>query len=138
MGDKLWRGGRLCQRRRVVDRAAMRPDWDYVGKLALRRKVAGDVFVVGGYGADFFAGAFMRIEHDQWSFSFVSLQKKGKSRTFARLCTASPKLSGRLSTHQGVWRALYQTPLRGARGPRARSGLYQCATIIADGGRADG
>lgn len=29
--------------RRAVDRAAMCPDWDYVGKLAFRRQVAGNV-----------------------------------------------------------------------------------------------
>ena len=55
---------RLRPRRRAVDRAAMRPDRDYVWQQALRWKVAGDVFIVGGYGAEFFAGALMRIEHD--------------------------------------------------------------------------
>ena len=37
---------RLCPRRRAVERAPVRPDGDYAGKLALRRKVAGDVCVV--------------------------------------------------------------------------------------------
>ena len=55
---------RLRPRRRAVDRAAMRTNGNCVGKLALCRKVAGDVLVVGGHGAEFFAGAFMRIEHD--------------------------------------------------------------------------
>ena len=63
-GRWLWRGRGLCPRRGSVDCAAMRSDWDYVGKLALRRKVARDVFVVCGYSAELFAGAFMRIEHD--------------------------------------------------------------------------
>ena len=44
---RLSRGRRLCPCRRAVDRAAVRPDWDYVGKLALRRKVAGNIGIVG-------------------------------------------------------------------------------------------
>ena len=90
-------GGRLFPRRRAVDRAAMRPDGDYLWKLALRRKVAGNVLVVCGHGTKLFAGAFMGIENDD-----------DKGRTFARPCTALPRLSGRLATHQGVRRVLYQ------------------------------
>ena len=59
---RLRRGG--GPRRRAVDRAAMCPDWDYVGKLAFRRQVAGNVLVVGGYGAQFFAGTLMWVEDD--------------------------------------------------------------------------
>ena len=58
------RGGRLFPRRRAVDRAAMRPDGNHFGQLAFRRKVAGDVLVVGGHGTKLFAGAFMGIEND--------------------------------------------------------------------------
>lgn len=50
-------------RGRAVDRADMRADRDYVGQLAFRRKVSWDVFVVGGYGAKFFARAFVWIEN---------------------------------------------------------------------------
>ena len=191
--EKPPRGRRLCPRRRTVDRAAVRADGDYLWKLALRRKVAGNVLIVGGHGSEFFAWAFMRIEHDNRLPSmfleimercyeigiardkhdavedlfhvvyehlrcdvhirtflfglphdrsrnlfagfaglyrlnpsmytmvfFIHVTPKGKSRTFARLCTALPKLSGRLSTHQGVRCALYQIPPRGARGSCAK------------------
>ena len=45
-----------------MDRAAMRPDGDYVWKLAHRRKAAGDVCVVRSMIADV-GKSFMRIEH---------------------------------------------------------------------------
>ena len=45
-----------------MDRAAMCPDWDYVGKLALRRKVAGDVCIVRSVIADV-GKSFMRIKN---------------------------------------------------------------------------
>ena len=38
---------RLCPRRRAVDRAAMRSDGNHFRQLALRRKVAWDVRIVG-------------------------------------------------------------------------------------------
>ena len=41
------RGGRLFPRRRAVDRAAMRSDGNNFRQLALRRKVAGDIGIVG-------------------------------------------------------------------------------------------
>ena len=41
------RGRRLCPRRRTVDRAAVRADGDYLWKMALRRKVAGNIGIVG-------------------------------------------------------------------------------------------
>ena len=70
-------GGRLCPRRRAVDRAAMRTNGNCVGKLALCRKVAGDVLVVGGYGTEFFAGAFVRIEYDNgFSCAFLEIVKR--------------------------------------------------------------
>ena len=69
---------RLRPRRRAVDRAAMRTNGNCVGKLALCRKVAGDVLVVGGHGAEFFAGAFMRIEHDDGlPRSLLEIVKRG-------------------------------------------------------------
>ena len=42
---RLRRGG--GPRRRAVDRAAVRSYWNDVGKLALRRNIAGDVCIVG-------------------------------------------------------------------------------------------
>ena len=54
---------RLRPRRRAVDRAAMRPYWDYVGKLALRRKVAGDVCVVCRHSLKMFGDGFSWVEY---------------------------------------------------------------------------
>ena len=49
-----------------------------------------------------FAGLY-RLNPSMYTMVFfIRVTPKGKSRTFARLCTALPKLSGRLSTHQGV------------------------------------
>ncbi len=44
--DEKARVGRLRPRRRAVNRAAVRPDGYHVGKLAFRRKVAGNVLVI--------------------------------------------------------------------------------------------
>ena len=44
--DEKARVGRLRPRRRAVNRAAVRPDGYHVGKLAFRRKVAGNVRIV--------------------------------------------------------------------------------------------
>jgi len=41
------RGGRLLPRLRAVDRATVRPDGNHFGQLALRRKVAGNIGIVG-------------------------------------------------------------------------------------------
>ena len=49
-------------RKGAVDRAAMRPNRDYVGKLALCRKVAGNVCIVRSVIADV-GKSFMRIKH---------------------------------------------------------------------------
>ena len=46
-----------------MDRAAVRPDWDYVGKLALRRKVAGNVRVVGSRSLKMVGHGFAWIEY---------------------------------------------------------------------------
>ena len=63
--------------RRAVDRTSVRTDGDYLWELALCRKVAGDVFVIGGYGTEFFAGAFVRIEHDNgFSCAFLEIVKR--------------------------------------------------------------
>ena len=51
-------------RRRAVSRAPVRSDGNCLQQLASRRKVAGDVLVVSGHGSEFFAWAFMWIEHD--------------------------------------------------------------------------
>ena len=69
--EKPSRGRRLCPRRRTVDRATMRTDWDYLWKLALRRKVAGNVPAIGGVEAEV-RRALAWIEHDCPSFEFVS------------------------------------------------------------------
>ena len=61
--EKPPRGRRLCPRRRAVDRAAVRPDWDYVGKLALRRKIAGDVCVVCRHSLKMFGDGFSWVEY---------------------------------------------------------------------------
>ena len=52
----------LRPRRRTVDRASVRPDGYDVGELALRRKVAGDVRVIGSVIADI-RKAFVRVKH---------------------------------------------------------------------------
>ena len=41
------RGGRLFPRRRAVDRAAMRSDWNHFRQLALRREIAWNIGIVG-------------------------------------------------------------------------------------------
>ena len=62
--DENAKAGWLRPCRRAVNRAAMRPDGYHVGELAFRRKVAGDVLVVGGHSAKFLAGSFVGIEND--------------------------------------------------------------------------
>ena len=115
-----------------MDCAAVRPDWDYVGKLALRRKVAGDVFVVGGYGAELFAGAFMRIEHDDglprsllevqvesvyvYNGLFHSCHSKRQEPDFCPALHRIAEAQRSVSTHQRVQRVLYQIPPHGASG----------------------
>ena len=61
---------RLRPRRRAVDRAAMRTNGNCVGKLALCRKVAGDVLVVGVVDA---SGEVL----DGHDFMFVWTGQKG-------------------------------------------------------------
>lgn len=58
------RRGELRPRRRAVDCATMRSNGNNFRQLALRRKVTGDVLVVRGNCAKFFAWPFVRIEHD--------------------------------------------------------------------------
>ena len=70
-GRRFSHGGRLCPRRRAVDRAAMHPDLYYVGKLALRRKVAGDIPAICGVKTEV-RRTLARIEYDCPSFEFVS------------------------------------------------------------------
>ena len=41
----------------------MHPDWDCVGKLALRRKVAGNVRIEGRHQLEMFGDGHMGIEH---------------------------------------------------------------------------
>ena len=65
------RGGRLFPRRRTVDRAAMRPDGDYLGQLAFRRKVAGNVPALCGVEAEV-CRALARIENDCPPLEFVA------------------------------------------------------------------
>ena len=55
---------RFAPRRRAVDRAAICTNWYYVGELVFCGKVARNVLVVGGDGANFLAWSFVRIEHD--------------------------------------------------------------------------
>ena len=64
---------RFAPRRRAVDRAAICTNWYHVGELVFCGKVARNVLVVGGDGAKFLAGAFMRIEHD-YGFTRVLLE----------------------------------------------------------------
>ena len=89
---------RLRPRRRAVDRAAMRTNGNCVGKLALCRKVAGDVLVVGGHGAEFFAGAFMRIEHDYGFPRALQAAAGGSLRKTRRPATCSAKNGATRST----------------------------------------
>ena len=53
----------------------MRPDWYYVGKLALRRKVAGDIPAICGVKTEV-RRTLARIEYDCPSFEFVSYKIK--------------------------------------------------------------
>ena len=46
-----------------MDRAAVRPDGDYLWKLALRRKVAGDVCVVCRHSLKMFGYGFSWVEY---------------------------------------------------------------------------
>ena len=62
-GRRLRCGRRLCPRRRAVDRATMRTDGDYFWKLALRRKVAGDVCVVCRHSLKMFGDGFSWVEY---------------------------------------------------------------------------
>ena len=55
---------RFVPRRRAVDCAAICAHWYCVGELIFCGKVARNVLVVGGDGAKFLAGSFMRIEHN--------------------------------------------------------------------------
>ena len=63
----------LAPRCRAMDHAAICAHWYDVGELAFCGKVARNVLVVGGDGAKFFAGPFMRIEHD-YGFARVLLE----------------------------------------------------------------
>ena len=54
---------RLCPRRRAVDRAAMRTNGNCVGKLALCRKVAGDVCIVCRRPLKMFGDSFSWVEY---------------------------------------------------------------------------
>ena len=76
--EKPPRGRRLCPRRRTVDRATMRTDWDYLWKLALRLKIAGDVCVVRIMIADV-GKSFMRIEHKYLSAKLVTNNVKRRN-----------------------------------------------------------
>ena len=64
---------RFAPRRRAVDRAAICAHWYYVGELVFCGKVARNVLVVGGDGAKFLTGSFMRIEHN-YGFTRVLLE----------------------------------------------------------------
>ena len=55
----------------AVDRATVRPDGDYVGQLAFRRKVTGDAPAIGGMETEV-SRALAWIEHDCSSLEFVS------------------------------------------------------------------
>ena len=65
------RCGWLFPRRRAVYRAAMRPDGNHFGQLALRRKVAGDVPALCGVEAEV-CRALARIENDCPPLEFVA------------------------------------------------------------------
>ena len=66
---------RLRPRRRAVDRAAMRPDWDYFRQLAFGRKVAGDVPAICGVETKV-CRPLPRIEHDSPPLEFVAHEIK--------------------------------------------------------------
>ena len=60
-----------------MDCAPVSTNGNDVGELALRRKVAWDVFVVGGHRTEFFAGAFVWIEYDDGlSCVFLEVMKR--------------------------------------------------------------
>ena len=66
-------------RRRAVDRAAMRPDRDYVWQLALRRKVAGDVPAICGVEPEV-CRTLARIEHDGLPLEFVPYKVERRNK----------------------------------------------------------
>ena len=61
----------LRPRRRAVDCAAMRSDWNHFRQLALRRKVAGNVPAICGVESKV-CRTLARIEHDNLSLEFVA------------------------------------------------------------------
>ncbi len=63
------RRSRPC--RRAVDRAAMRPDWDYFRQLAFGRKVAGDVPAISGVESEV-CWTLTWIEHDGLPLELMS------------------------------------------------------------------
>ncbi len=63
------RRSRPC--RRAVDRAAMRPDWDYFRQLAFGRKVAGDVPAISGVESEV-CRTLTWIEHDGLPLELMS------------------------------------------------------------------
>jgi len=69
------RSGELRPRRRAVDRAPMRSDWNHFRQLALRWKVAGNVRVIGSVIADV-GKTFVRIEHEYLLAKLFSNQVK--------------------------------------------------------------
>ena len=70
LGRGRWRSP--C--RRAVDRAPVRADGDYVGQLALRRKVSGGVLVIGCRPFKMFGDSHVGIEHKH---RFSKLVAKG-------------------------------------------------------------
>ena len=69
--SSLQRGCGRTPRRWAVDRAPVRSDGDYVGQLALCRKVTGDAPAIGGMETEV-SRALARIEHDCSPLEFVS------------------------------------------------------------------
>ena len=70
--------GRLRRLRpcgRAVYRAPIRK-WHNIRQLALRRKVAGDVFVVGCESSQFLAHVLMRVEYKRSQADFVAYETK--------------------------------------------------------------
>ena len=72
--DEKAKAGWLRPRRRAVDRAAVRSYGNHFGQLALRRKVAGDVRVVGCCPFKMLGDCYVGIEHKH---RFPKLMAKG-------------------------------------------------------------
>ena len=93
-GFRRRRDGRLFPRRRAVDRAVVRPDGNYLGQLALSRKVAGNVRVVCRCPLKMVGDGFAGIEY-KYGFLELAAESVNRSRLIGIACYQSKAVSVR-------------------------------------------